>query len=63
MGQMLLVFDWDGKTVHKKTRGFKGKSCVKETDFIEKALGIAKKREYTNEFHEETEVRKNKQQR
>jgi len=37
--EMILTFEWDGKTVHKETKHFEGESCVKETAFIEKSLG------------------------
>ena len=37
--EITLTFEWDGQTVHKETKGFKGKSCAKETQFIDEALG------------------------
>lgn len=36
--ELLLTFEWDGKTVHKEASGFSGKNCTIETDFIEAAL-------------------------
>ena len=39
MGELILTFEWDGTTVHKETKGFKGKSCTEVTKFIDKALG------------------------
>jgi len=37
--EITLVFEWDGKTVHKETSGFTGKSCTDETKFVEEELG------------------------
>lgn len=51
MPEITLIFNWDG-TVEKKTRGFKGKSCIKETKFLEEALGVAGERKYTKEFYD-----------
>jgi hypothetical protein len=51
MPQMEIIFDWDGETVHKKTKGFSGGDCVSKTDFIEKALGTTGKRTYTEEYY------------
>lgn len=49
---MTLTFEWDGKTVHKETSGFEGEACVKETAFIEKALGgKASNRKYKDEYN------------
>jgi hypothetical protein len=52
MAEMVLIFNEDG-TVHKETRGFKGKSCVDKTKFIEEALGIAGERKFKAEYHEQ----------
>lgn len=60
MGKMLLVFEWDGKTIRKETKGFKGQECVKKTSFIEESLGDAKQRKYTNEFFTESNKEQNK---
>jgi hypothetical protein len=51
MPEMILTFEWDGKTVHKKTKGFKGSSCVKETKFIEEGLGKPGERKTTAEYY------------
>lgn len=51
MAEMVLIFNEDG-TVYKETRGFKGKSCVEKTKFIEDALGTAKDRKFKAEYHE-----------
>lgn len=40
--EITLVFEWDGKTVHKETSGFSGKSCTEETKFIEEELSGGK---------------------
>lgn len=37
--EIVLIFEWDGQSVHKETSGFEGKSCVDATKFIEEALG------------------------
>ena len=47
-----LIFEWDGKTVHKNTEGFTGSDCIDETEFIEKALGKTGKRKLTSEYYE-----------
>lgn len=39
MPEIILTFEWDGKTVSKEAIGFEGKSCTEKTDFIEQALG------------------------
>lgn len=51
MPEMILTFEWDGKTVHKQTKGFKGSSCVKETKFIEEGLGKAGDRKLKAEYY------------
>lgn len=63
MGQMELIFEWDGHTVHKKTSGFSGADCVKKTKFIEEALGKAEERTFTSEFYEEHNEEEHEQQR
>ena len=40
MPEIILTFEWDGKTVHKSTKGFIGKACTAKTSFIDKALGL-----------------------
>ena len=50
MKKIVLTFEWDGSTVHKDVNGFKSNTCLKETDFIDKALGtvvsVTKKPEF-----------------
>jgi len=61
MGQLILTFEWDGKTVHKETKGFVGKQCVEKTEFIEGALGKPQKRSMKADYYEEPEkVQENK---
>lgn len=55
MAELILTFEWDGKTVHKETKGFVGSECVKKTAFIEKALGEAKDRKLKTEYYEEAQ--------
>ena len=38
--EIILTFEWDGKTVHKETKNFSGKSCTAETGFIEETLPL-----------------------
>jgi hypothetical protein len=52
MAEMVLIFNEDG-SVYKETRGFKGKSCVDKTKFIEDALGVASDRKLKAEYHEQ----------
>lgn len=60
MGEMVLIFNHDG-SVKKATRGFKGKSCVDKTKFMEDALGTAAGRQYTQEYYEDEQKYKNKE--
>jgi len=51
MAEIVLTFEWDGKTVHKETSGFTGKSCVDKTKQIEEALnGQNLKRKFKSEY-------------
>lgn len=64
MGQLTLTFEWDGVTVHKETKGFKGGDCIKKTKFIEDALGTAGDRKLKAEYYaeeEQTEQQRNTQ--
>lgn len=36
--ELILTFEWDGKTVHKETTGFTGKQCTELTSFVEASL-------------------------
>ena len=53
MPELIMVFEWDGKTVHKETKGFTGSSCVKATKFIDEALGEAGTIRKKTEFYEQ----------
>jgi hypothetical protein len=54
--EILLTFEWDGKTVHKQTTGFTGSDCVSKTKFIEDALGATEgERRKTSEYYETKE--------
>jgi len=52
MKEIILTFNPDG-TVTKETKGFTGKSCVKDTAFIEEALGKPGKRRLKSEYYEQ----------
>jgi hypothetical protein len=56
MAELVLTFDWDGKTVHKETKGFVGSTCVSKTKFIEDALGFANDRKFKMEYYEEKDT-------
>lgn len=59
--EMTLTFEWDGKTVHKETKGFKGKACVEKTAFVEKALGgHDMKRKLKPSYNEDSKHKKKK---
>ena len=47
-----LVFTPEGE-VRLQTRGLKGKTCLTETESLEKALGTVKKRERTSEYYQQ----------
>lgn len=52
MPELVLTFEWDGKTVHKEAIGFEGKNCSAETDFIEAALSAKnQKKRYKPEYY------------
>lgn len=58
--EMILTFEWDGETVHKETMNFEGESCVKETAFIEAALGGKDlKRKFKDEYNKQRKRRLN----
>ena len=54
MAEMILTFEWDGKTIHKETKGFSGNDCVKKTKFLEDALGTAGTRKLKAEYYAES---------
>lgn len=47
-----LLFTPDGE-VRLKTRGLKGKSCMEETESLERAIGTVKEREKTSEYYQQ----------
>jgi len=55
MAEIILTFEWDGKTVRKETKGFIGEDCVNKTKFLEEALGDSGKRKYKAEYYEKAE--------
>jgi hypothetical protein len=52
-----LLFTPDGE-VRVKTRGLKGKTCMDETESLERAVGTVKEREKTSEFYQQPTVTK-----
>jgi len=52
-----LVFTPEGE-VRLETRGLKGKTCMEETEALEKALGSVEKRTRTSEFYQQPAVTK-----
>lgn len=53
MAEMILTFEWDGKTIHKETKGFTGNDCISKTKRFEDALGTGGERKLKSEFYEE----------
>lgn len=51
MKKIKLVFENDGKTVHKDVEGFDGAGCISQTDFIERALGTPGEIKFKNDFY------------
>jgi hypothetical protein len=47
-----IVFTPDGQ-VRLETRGLKGKTCLAETEALEKALGTVASRTRTSEFYQQ----------
>jgi hypothetical protein len=47
-----LLFTPDGE-VRIETRGLKGKTCMDETEALERAVGTVKEREKTSEFYQQ----------
>lgn len=52
MKEIIMTFMADG-SVKKETKGFSGGSCVKESEFIEDALGAKGKRRFKKEYYEQ----------
>ena len=59
MAELILTFDWDGKTVHKETKGFTGKECVSKTKFIEEALGTVGDKKFKSEYYDDANTEQN----
>jgi len=55
--EIILTFEWDGKTVHKETKGFQGNECVSKTKWIENALGSAGKHKMKAEGYEDKRLK------
>jgi hypothetical protein len=51
MAEIILTFEWDGKTVRNEVKGFKGKKCLANTKFIEDALGTPSNRRFKSEYY------------
>ena len=47
-----LLFTPDGE-VRMKTRGLKGKTCMEETESLERAVGTVKERQKTSEYYQQ----------
>ncbi len=47
-----LLFTPDGE-VRLETRGLKGKTCLDETESLERALGTVKERQKTSEYYQQ----------
>jgi hypothetical protein len=47
-----LLFTPEGE-VRMKTRGLKGKTCMEETESLERAIGTVKEREKTSEYYQQ----------
>lgn len=58
MPEIILTFEWDGKTVNKETKGFVGTECVSKTKFLEDDLGKAVNRRKKAEYFEDKEENK-----
>jgi hypothetical protein len=51
MKEIILTIDNEGRT-SLQTKGFKGKSCMQASKFLEEALGNTTKNEFTPEYYE-----------
>jgi len=58
MPEIILTFEWDGKTVLKETKGFTGSQCVSKTKFLEDDLGKPVNRRKKIEYYENKEKNK-----
>lgn len=52
-----LLFTPDGE-VRLETRGLKGKTCLDETESLERALGTVKERQKTSEYYQQPSTTK-----
>lgn len=52
-----IVFTPEGE-VRLSTRGLKGKTCLAETEALERALGTVKERERTSEYYQQAATAK-----
>jgi len=58
MPEVIMTFEWDGKTVSKEAIGFTGKACSLQTDFIEKALSAQnQKKKFKPEYLHQNKVK------
>ena len=53
MGKEIIIDIDDEGTVEVKTHGFKGKACIKASEFIEQALGSVLSTKKTGEYYAE----------
>ena len=51
MRRIILEIDQDGE-VNVEAQGYVGKSCMKDTEWLEKLLGKVTKRTFKKEYHE-----------
>ncbi len=54
MKEIIMTVSADGE-VKVETKGFKGKSCIKESEFLENALGKELKKQLTPAYYEKEE--------
>lgn len=60
MPEIILTFEWDGKTVNKEAKGFTGPTCFEKTKFIDEALGSAKNKRKKSEYYKQEEKNQRK---
>lgn len=56
MSKQIIVTIKDDGSTSVKTEGFKGSSCVADSEFIKKALGNLKQVSKTSEFYEKATI-------
>lgn len=59
--EVIMTFEWDGKTVHKDVKGAQGGSCIAKTKFLEDALGDPGQRHLKAEFYNEQQNQQSQQ--